>query len=32
MDERLGRKISGILRGSGISWHFTRAQGTGVGM
>jgi hypothetical protein len=32
MDERLGRQISGVVRGSGISWDFERKRGLGIGM
>ncbi|TLG72647.1 DUF3363 domain-containing protein [Methylocystis sp. B8] len=32
IDERLSREISGVVRGSGISWDFTRTRGIGIGM
>jgi type IV secretory pathway VirD2 relaxase len=32
MDERLGRNISGVVRGDSISWDFTRNKELGIGM
>lgn len=32
MDERLGRQISGVMRDAGVSWGFTRARRSGIGM
>jgi len=32
MDPYLGRQISGMIRGGGISWDFTRQRGLGIGI
>lgn len=32
IDKNLGRAVTGVVRGDGISWEFGRARGLGIGM
>ncbi|NIA70412.1 DUF3363 domain-containing protein [Pelagibius litoralis] len=32
IEKALGRQVSGVIRGSGISWELGRKRGPGIGM